>query len=84
MLKISVLFVTAIMIISFPLAMGYVADSPKSQYTEGTDPHDVICNESLELVFKNSDNSPACVKSTSVSKLVERGWASDHKPIMQK
>lgn len=75
MLKVSFFVITAIMMVSVPIAMGYTPDSPKSQYTDGMDPHDVICNESLELVFKSSDNSPACVKSTSVSKLVERGWA---------
>ena len=84
MLKISVVLLTAIMIVSFPLAMGYVPDSPKSQYTEGTDPYDVICNESLELVIKNSDKSPACVKSTSVSELIERGWAVIADPTMSK
>ena len=66
--------------VSVPLAMGYVADSPKSQSIEGVEAHDIICNESLELVYKSSDSSPACVKSTSVSKLIERGWASGHEP----
>ncbi len=84
MLKISVVLLTAIMMVSVPLAMGYVADSPKSQHAEGTDPYDVICNESLELVIKNSDKSPACVKSTSVSELIERGWAVIADPIMSK
>lgn len=70
--------------VTVPLAMGYVADSPKSQYAEGTDPYDVMCNESLELVIKNSDKSPACVKSTSVSELIERGWAVIADPAMQK
>lgn len=66
--------------VSFPSALAYVADSPKNQFTDGMDPHDVICHESFELIFKASDYSPACVKSSSVSKLVERGWASGHIP----
>ena len=37
------------------------------------------CNIGLQLIFKSTDNSPACVKSSTVQKLVERGWgiASD-------
>lgn len=66
--------------VSVPLAMGYVPDSPKSQYTDGMDPHDVVCYGPFELIFKASDFSPACVKSSSVSKLIERGWASEHEP----
>jgi len=29
----------------------------------------MICKEELELIFKSSDNSPACVKPESVTKL---------------
>lgn len=68
------------MTISIPLASGYFIDSPKEQFSKGIDPHDVKCKENYELVFKNTDFSPACVKSTSVHKLIERGWASDHDP----
>lgn len=80
MLKISFFFITAIMMVSVPSALGYVADSPKSQYTERMDPHDVKCNESFELIFKSTDFSPACVKEQSIPKLIERGWAVDHIP----
>lgn len=68
------------MIISFPSASGYSMDSPKEQFSKGIDPHDVKCKEGFELVFKNTDFSPACVKSASVHELIERGWASDHDP----
>ena len=67
-------------VISVPFASGYSGDSPREQFSKGIDPHDVKCKENFEIVFKNSDFSPACVKSTSVQKLIERNWASDHDP----
>ncbi|CUR52176.1 Carboxymethylenebutenolidase [Nitrosotalea devaniterrae] len=35
----------------------------------------IICPENLLLVMKKSDGSPACVKPSSESILIERGWA---------
>jgi carboxymethylenebutenolidase len=35
----------------------------------------IICSDNLQLVMKKSDGSPACVKPTSISVLIERGWA---------
>jgi len=52
--------------------------SPLKQFSTGIDPHDVQCKDGLSLVFKNSNFYPACVKASSVQKLVERGWASEH------
>jgi hypothetical protein len=54
--------------------------SPLKQFSAGIDPYDVQCKDGLSLVFKNSNFYPACVKSSSVQKLVERGWASEHLP----
>ncbi len=34
----------------------------------------ISCKEGLDLVIKASDNSPACVKPTSIYKLIERNW----------
>jgi hypothetical protein len=47
--------------------------SPLKQLKEGVEPKDVQCKSSMELVFKHSGD-PACVKSTSVQKLVSYGW----------
>ncbi len=47
---------------------------PLKQITTGVNLQDVICAEELQLIFKSSDNSPACVKSTTAKKLIERGW----------
>jgi carboxymethylenebutenolidase len=35
----------------------------------------ISCSGNLEIVMKKSDGSPACVKSSSVAILIERGWA---------
>lgn len=51
------------------------ATSPLEQTKNGIDSRDVICKENMQLVFKNTDNSPACVKQATVDKLIERGWA---------
>jgi hypothetical protein len=47
--------------------------SPLKQTTEGIAPENVICKEGLELVFK-LNGQPACVKTTSIEKLIAWGW----------
>ena len=49
---------------------------PQQQLKNGFLPQQVICKEGLELIFKSTDGSPACVKPTTAEKLIERGWAS--------
>jgi hypothetical protein len=48
--------------------------SPLKQIKEGVEPENIQCKESLNLIFKSS-GSPACVKETSVQKLISWGWA---------
>ena len=60
--------------------MGDSSLSPKKQMATGIDPHNVMCKEGLELIFKSSNFQPACVKPSSVEKLIERGWADKHNP----
>ena len=48
---------------------------PLKQINSGIKSVDVICSEGLELVLKLSNGYPACVKPSSVAKLIERGWA---------
>ena len=50
--------------------------SPRAQYELGVEPQNVVCKKGLTLIFKNSDGTPACVKPTSVQRLIEIGWAS--------
>jgi hypothetical protein len=52
-----------------------ILKSPKVQIKNGVEPQNILCKEDLELIFKSTDNSPACVKPESIPKLIERGWA---------
>ncbi|KKL93248.1 hypothetical protein LCGC14_1876570 [marine sediment metagenome] len=51
--------------------------SPLKQLKNGILPQDIKCKEGLILTIKISDGSPACVKSETKAKLIERGWASN-------
>ena len=47
--------------------------SPLKQTQSGILIEDIRCKDSLGLLIKH-DGSPACVKPSSVEKLIERGW----------
>jgi len=47
--------------------------APLKQIKEGVEPENIQCKETLELIFKAS-GQPACVKETSVQKLISWGW----------
>ena len=51
--------------------------TPLGQYTSGTPLDKIICKENLEFVIKSSNWHPACVKSESVTKLIQIGWAAN-------
>ena len=53
-----------------------VLESPLKQFKSGTDPYFVICNQNLQLVIKSSDNSPACVRPSSIERLLKQGWVN--------
>ncbi len=53
-----------------------INQSPLLQVKNGVNLQDVDCNAGLQLIFKSSDNSPACVKPETVPKLIERGWGT--------
>lgn len=55
--------------------------SPLKQFNSGIPIDKIQCKEGLEFVIKSSDNTPACVKSTSIPKLIERGWTDSITPI---
>jgi len=48
--------------------------SPLKQFKSGINAKNIQCNDGLELVIKTHGNSPACVKPTTVEKLVSLGW----------
>ncbi len=49
--------------------------APLKQISDGILPENVTCTEGLAIVLKSTNNSPACVKPSSVEKLIQRGWA---------
>lgn len=48
--------------------------SPLKQVQSGILPKDVKCKQNLILVIKTENSSPACVKQTSVTRLLANGW----------
>ena len=50
-------------------------DPPLKQIALGIESSKVTCKEGLELVLKQSNGKPACIKPKSVAILIERGWA---------
>ncbi len=51
--------------------------TPLYQIKKGTSPQDVHCKAGLELIFKATDGSPACVTIFTKDKLVAREWAAN-------
>ena len=49
--------------------------SPLKQVQSGISPPNVSCKDGLNLIIKASNGMPACVKASSMQKLVEIGWA---------
>lgn len=47
---------------------------PLKQIANGVLPKDIVCKENYELIFKITNNSPACVTLKTAEKLLERGW----------
>ena len=52
----------------------FIDPSPKLQIKSGVKPENVSCKEDLELIFKTTTGSPACVKPSTAQKLLVRGW----------
>jgi hypothetical protein len=53
-------------------------NSLSNQVATGISAKNIVCEKDLQPVIKSEDGSPACVKPSSMQKLVDRGWA---KPI---
>ena len=58
-----------------PGTPSYFILSPNKQVALGISPEEVKCNLQFEKLFKSSNGLPVCVKRSSVSRLVEIGWA---------
>lgn len=53
-----------------------IVSSPLKQFKAGIATHYIKCKESLHLIIKAEDGTPACVKIETGIKLVNRGWAT--------
>jgi hypothetical protein len=49
---------------------------PLKQFKSGVAAKDVKCNTGFQLILKGSDNSPACIKNTSIPDFFDRSWAT--------
>ena len=52
------------------------SQSPLNQFKSGVAAKSVQCQSGFSLVLKAEDGSPACVHSSSVQILIQRGWAA--------
>lgn len=50
--------------------------SPLRQIASGVSPKDVKCRQDLTLIFRAEDNFPACVKPSSIERLLKQGWVN--------
>ncbi len=82
-IKLNNLALVTVVILSFSLLMSTVSMSvsyadiipPKHQSKIGMTDDDIVCESGLFKVVRVGTNSVACVKPSSVSKLVNNGWA---------
>jgi carboxymethylenebutenolidase len=64
----------AILIISFPV-MSINAELPPIKQLKQGHHVEVVCADGFQLVLKQSNGIPKCIKLSSVEKLIQRGWA---------
>jgi len=51
--------------------------SPKYQKALGVTLSEILCKNDLKLIIKSSNDEPACVKSSTLNILVNRGWGKN-------
>jgi len=61
-----------------------MTDSPREQFLNNISIQSVKCAEGLELIMKKSNGMPACVRPSSISILIERGWGIHVLPDYEK
>ena len=49
-------------------------NSPLKQFKLGIKAQDVKCDQDLQLVIKSKDDHPACVKISTITRLISQGW----------
>ncbi|HXV39182.1 MAG TPA: hypothetical protein VD699_06405, partial [Nitrosopumilaceae archaeon] len=55
-----------------PEPVAYV--SPLKQWNTGVEPEDVQCRDDLKLVLHKVSDKPACVKDSTLERLIDDGW----------
>lgn len=64
------------------ITMKHYTISPLKQIKTGTQPHNVVCDSSLELAQKKGNRMSACVKLETKIELIIRGWAQDDRILL--
>ncbi len=54
----------------------YDGIAPLKQVEAGVEPEDVACVTGMDLLIKNSNGSPACVKPETAERLIQLGWGT--------
>src|SRR6267143_2986858 len=81
-MRLAIIVILVIVSSTAALAFAQVApyipglESPLEQFRSGIKIQDIRCQPVFTLIMKSDDNSPACVRSSTAQKLVERGWGT--------
>jgi hypothetical protein len=54
----------------------HVGLPPLQQVKSGVASNEVVCDSGMELIIKNSNGSPACVKPATAERLIQLGWGT--------
>lgn len=73
------LVVTLVASLSMCAAFSEVS-SPKDQLKNGVAPDEIICRPDLVLMIRADGSMPACVRQSSVDRLIKIGWALEQVP----
>jgi len=80
--------VLAVSLLSGTVVMSYGAfnliPSPKEQTELGITSANVVCKTGLSLIIRADSETPACVKSSSSEKLIQKGWAINLSTLLEK
>ncbi len=80
--------VAATSLISGTIVMSYGASSiipsPNEQMELGISSANVVCKSGLTLIIRAHSETPACVKSSSSEKLIQKGWAIKLSKLLEK
>lgn len=76
-MKTILFFLVILCVVMLPSVQSIYAqyDPPLQQFKSGIELDKIKCKPSYELVMKKTNGNPACLRSETVSKLIEWGWA---------